>query len=552
MQVYPQEKGRVGIALVFSILCWAGLGWLLQWKLLAVALVFALFDLCRQSAVLARLRGSAVQVGALQMQDLNGHLLAACRRLHVEDPPELYLVNGPLSAGARSLRFLGRDHVVLPAALVEALDALPGAIDFHIGRELARLHRRQALWRVLLLPARVLPLLGPALSRAWEHTCDRNGLAACENPAYARVALAALACGASWKKLNLRSYQEQAATANGFWSSYHGLVGGASALSRRMTTVTALADRQEAEFPQRHPLAYLPALFTPGWPGLIPAACLLVVAVLAGMAALPTVHDYRQRAAIADAYAHAAALRGAIERRAALQLRLPTVAEVEAAPFTFAKAGLRVEVVPQDGGLIDFRFKGRRLSARMQAYPVALEGNIRALQWHCAGTLEERLRPAGCEWDGEVPVVAPPEPAAAPAATMLPAPEPAAESAAPATPAASVSPAMRSFNRQMLGRALNAATAIKASVTGYHQQHQRWPSSLEELDYRVPVIALDDQGAVEATVVLGPSGQIQLQLAGGTLSGGSLALKPRRKGHDYEWSCTGSGLAPDYLPDGCR
>ena len=559
MQVYPQEKGRLGIAVVVSALCWAGLAWLLQEKLLALVLGFAVLHLCRQSAALARLRGSGVQVGALQMQDLNGHLLAACRRLHVDHPPELYLVHEPAGKGARSLSFFGSDMVVLPAALVEALDALPGAIDFHIGRELARLRRRQPLWRLLLLPARVLPLLGPALSRAWEYTCDRHGLAACENPAYARVALAALACGASWKKLNLRSYQEQAAAGSGFWVSYHGLVCGMPALSRRMAAVTALADRQEPVFPRRHALAFMPALVTPGWPGAAAAIFLLALAALAGLAALPALHEHRQRAAVAAAFAHTADLRAAIERRAALQLRLPTLAEVEAGPSTFAQAGVLVSVVPQEGGLIDFSFEGRRLSARMQAYPVALEGNLRALQWHCAGTLAERLRPPGCAWDGEMPVLPVPAPSAgtppvattAESAAAAPAPAP-ATAIATVAPAASVSPAMLRFNRQMLGRALSAASALQSLVSGHHRQHRRWPGTLEELDYRVPVISLDDQGAVEAVVALGAAGQINLQLAGGTLSGGSLALKPRRKGDDYEWTCTASALAPDYLPDGCR
>jgi hypothetical protein len=317
-RVHPGERARFAVLVALAVLFWLALTGLLavgtQGLGVASLLLVAAAYLWLRSARVSALRGNAVKVSADQLHDLQARVLGAARRLNVDAPP-LYVVHGGAPADATATRFLGRDYLVLHSDLLDALEPMPGAIDFFIGRELGRLQHRHGQWDALLWPVSWLPLLGCAWRRAQEFTRDRYGLAACESAAYAKLAMAALATGPGrWKKFNIPMFEKQVGDSGSFWMSYHELTRDQPWLCKRMLAIEALADGLEASQPGRNPLAYLLAALTPRLPAataLKPAALVFGAAFVASVITLgaPVVRDIRAslQAAPADAAAAVAA-----------------------------------------------------------------------------------------------------------------------------------------------------------------------------------------------------------------------------------------------------
>ncbi|HSD65643.1 MAG TPA: M48 family metallopeptidase [Vicinamibacteria bacterium] len=288
--VYPNENPLFAISLVLSVVFWL----LVLVGTLGIALLYALlffvFYLFAQSALIAHIKGTAVRITPQQFPDLHERLAGCCRRLGIDAVPETYLLHGDGAFNAFATRFLGVNFVVLLSDVVDALESRPGAISFYLGHELAHIHRRHLVWRPVLLPAGILPLLGAAYHRAREATCDNYGAACCDDPQDAAVGLCALAAGGKrWQTMSLPDYVAQARETSGFWMSFNELISDYPWLVKRVARVTARAQGRPADVPARNPLAYLFALFVPrtgagGGGGLV--SLLLVVAVIGIIAAI--------------------------------------------------------------------------------------------------------------------------------------------------------------------------------------------------------------------------------------------------------------------------
>ncbi|MCG8611969.1 MAG: M48 family metallopeptidase [Pseudomonadales bacterium] len=214
--VYKNEKKLFLIAAILSGIFWFALivgtfGIALLYLLLGY-----LFFLFAHSAFITHLKGTGVKITEKQYPDLHARLVRSCEKVGVTDVPEAYLLRTDFF-NALATRFLGRHFVVLFTDVVDALEDQQGAIDFYIGHELGHIHRKHLSWGTFLFPASILPLLGAALRRAEEYTCDRYGVACCESEDDIKAALSAIAAGDTrWKSINIDSYVEQVALTNGF------------------------------------------------------------------------------------------------------------------------------------------------------------------------------------------------------------------------------------------------------------------------------------------------------------------------------------------------
>jgi Zn-dependent protease with chaperone function len=296
--VYRNEERLFRLMLVWSVLIW-GVLVIGTFGLALVYFLFAFLFYCVvQSALISYIKGNGVRITEEQFPDLKQQISACCRKLGLDEEPQAYLMQMGGMLNAFATRFLGRHFIVLYSDVVDGLADNPDALNFYIGHEIGHIKRKHLSWATFLMPAAALPLIGPAYSRAREYTCDRHGLAACDNPQNAEHGLAVLAAGGKRARMmNHGAYVAQSRQTEGFWMSFHELVGDYPWLVKRMAAVRALSAGQELRQPSRNKLAAVLALFVPrtgmggGAAAIVP---IVMIAVLAAVA-IPAYKGYQQR-----------------------------------------------------------------------------------------------------------------------------------------------------------------------------------------------------------------------------------------------------------------
>jgi len=299
--VYPRERSLGAITLVLGVLVWLALIVGTFGVALVVLAASALLFLFVHSALIAHLKGNAVEISTEQFPDLYAQFVESCRRLDIDTPPQAYILNGNGVLNAFATKFLRTRYVVLTSDIVDAMQGNAEGLRFYIGHELGHLRMKHMSKQLLRWPVLWLPLLGAAYSRARESTCDRHGLACSGSGAEAVRALSVLSAGrARWRNLNVATYVRQTEHSRGFWMSFHELISGYPWLTKRAARMTA----EGAAAPARHPLSYLLAIFVPfggrlggGFSFLI---MVYIVGVLAAIA-IPAYRDYTVRAKLTAA-----------------------------------------------------------------------------------------------------------------------------------------------------------------------------------------------------------------------------------------------------------
>lgn len=331
--VYKNERSLFVVMLVLSLIVWAGLVAGMGGAVVGYAVMFFLFYCFAQSALISYIKGNAVRITADQFPDLDAQINACCAKLGQERVPDAYLLQMGGSLNAFATRFLGRDFLVLYSDVVDGLHDNPDALNFYIGHEIGHIKRKHLSWGTVLLPASVLPLIGAAYSRAREYTCDRHGLAACEQPVNAEFGMAALAAGGRrWRTMNNSAFIAQSRETEGFWMSFHELVGDYPWLVKRMAAIRALAAGQEPRQPRRHFLATLLALFVPRLGGAAAGSlggliALVAVAGILAAVAIPAYQEYTQKAVVMSAYTTGQQASAKVESYLAEHGRIPTLAQ---------------------------------------------------------------------------------------------------------------------------------------------------------------------------------------------------------------------------------
>jgi Zn-dependent protease with chaperone function/Tfp pilus assembly protein PilE len=396
--VYKNEKRLFGLMLLLSGLVWAALLVGTVGMVLVYLLFGFLFYCFAQSALISYIKGTGVRITEEQFPDLKQQIAACCRKLNVEQEPQAYLLQMGGLLNAFATRFLGRDFLVLYSDVVDGLADNPDALNFYIGHELGHIKRKHLTWSTVLMPAAVLPLVGAAYSRAREYTCDRHGLAACDNPVNAEHGLAVLAAGGKRARtLNTQAYIDQSSHTEGFWMSFHELVGDYPWLVKRMAAVRALAAGREPSQPSRSVPASLLALFVPrlGVGGGGAVVTVALIGILAAVA-IPAYQGYMHKSTATTAYQ--------IGQDATARVGAYYAAK-GAVPSTLEEAGVRlvnnsaVNEVQFDPDTSQLRVVTSIVSAQgagTLVFSPSLDANKRVV-WRCSGeNLAQTALPAGC------------------------------------------------------------------------------------------------------------------------------------------------------------
>jgi Zn-dependent protease with chaperone function len=241
--VYSRERILYGVMVVVSLGVYAGLVmWALSQpeigaRILAYAIVIPLLGWYAHGVALGRVRGNAVRVSDKQFPELYRLTVAHARRLELKQVPIVYLLQSGGLLNAFAARFSGRDFVVINSDVLElALDQGEAAVGFIVGHELAHLWRGHLRHRWLTTPARFVPYLGSAYSRACEYTCDRIG-AACQ-PDGAISGLLALAAGKQLHPhVDVREFAAQAEKDQSYWTRRAELISSHPLLTKRVAAL---------------------------------------------------------------------------------------------------------------------------------------------------------------------------------------------------------------------------------------------------------------------------------------------------------------------------
>jgi Zn-dependent protease with chaperone function len=126
----------------------------------------------------ASVRGTAVQLSPSQFPDLYRTADDFARNLGLRRRPDIFLANGNGTLNAFAAQATGHDYVVLSNELFANLhNRNRDGLRFILGHELGhvRLHHVSLWYQLAVAYSQPIPLLGPALSRLREYSCDRHG-----------------------------------------------------------------------------------------------------------------------------------------------------------------------------------------------------------------------------------------------------------------------------------------------------------------------------------------------------------------------------------------
>jgi Zn-dependent protease with chaperone function len=241
--VYSRERILYGVMVLVSLAVYAGL---VMWGIshpetgasfLVYALLIPLIGWFAHGVALGQVRGNAIQVSEKQFPQLYRLTVTHARHLGLKEVPAVYVLQSGGILNAFATRFSGRDFVIINSDVLElALDQGEAAVGFIVGHELAHLWRGHLRHRWLTMPARFLPYLGAAYSRACEYTCDRIG-ASCQ-PEGAISGLLALAAGKQLHPhVDVREFAAQAQRDQSFWIKRAELMSSHPLLTKRVAAL---------------------------------------------------------------------------------------------------------------------------------------------------------------------------------------------------------------------------------------------------------------------------------------------------------------------------
>lgn len=397
--VYKHEKPLLLVTAVLAVAIWLALILGTLGIVLLYLLVGYVFFLFAHSAFISHLKGSGVRISREQYPDLYDRLIRCCEKVGVKEVPEAYLLRTDFF-NALATKFLGRHFVVLFTDVVDALEERPDAIDFYIGHELGHIHRRHLSWGPVLAPAAWLPVIGPALRRAEEYTCDRYGVACCQSPDDIKAALAAIAAGDTrWQTINVDAFVGQVAVTNGFWMSFNEITGDYPWLTKRMAAAIALSEGREVSHPGRSKLAWFFALFVPRLGVGGGAASLLVMVAIVGIlaaVAIPQYQEYVERSRYQDAYLEGLGVTDAVDAYVSEHQAWPSSMAELGYGGTFGGSGENYTIDVYDGGVIGIEM-GVDETGESEYIVLEPEVTDNGLFWSCYGqNAVEKLLPADC------------------------------------------------------------------------------------------------------------------------------------------------------------
>jgi len=201
------------------------------------AIIIIIYLFFRFGLLIGFLKGNAIKLNDKQFPEIYKIVEKQSELLELKKIPKVFILQSGGILNAFATRFLGKNYIVLYSEIVEAsIEQDQKMLEFVIAHELGHIKRNHMIKRLLLIPSRIIPFLGPAYSRACEYTCDNIGYSL--SPQGAANGLLLLASGRTlFKKINIKEYILQDYFEDGFWKWFAEAVSSHPNLTKRVAVI---------------------------------------------------------------------------------------------------------------------------------------------------------------------------------------------------------------------------------------------------------------------------------------------------------------------------
>ncbi len=124
------------------------------------------------------IKGNAIKISKNQFPDIFDILQNHSQALGLKKIPDMYVLQGNGVLNAFATRISRKNFIILYSDIFEmAYEDGKDAVSFIIGHELGHIKRNHVSFikSILIFPAKFIPFLNSAYSRACEYTCDNFG-----------------------------------------------------------------------------------------------------------------------------------------------------------------------------------------------------------------------------------------------------------------------------------------------------------------------------------------------------------------------------------------
>lgn len=199
---HPKETTYLNIMYVFSILIYILLCIpIIFFAIFAIPfiLIGAFIGWLSSLYYKAEILGNSVKVSPNQYPEIYNTYMSYCQRANVSNIPDLFIYNGNGMLNAIAMRIFLKKYIFMLSSIVDISykQETKDEFNFYLGHELGH-HAAGHLSikrSILTSPARIIPFLGTAYSRACELTADRYGMSFTGNAEESRNALINIAHG---------------------------------------------------------------------------------------------------------------------------------------------------------------------------------------------------------------------------------------------------------------------------------------------------------------------------------------------------------------------
>ncbi len=195
--------------------------------------------------MITHVRGNGIKVAPDQLPQVYESARRASAALGLSEVPDVYVMQKGGILNAFATKFAFRRHVVLYSDLVDACGGSSAELDMVVAHEIGHLALGHITWNWILFPARFIPFLSQAYSRACEYSADRCGWAGCGDKAAATRGLLILAAGGKCGRgASLEAFLRQRNETRGFWQTVVEWLSTHPWLTRRVEAVHCLSRAQ--------------------------------------------------------------------------------------------------------------------------------------------------------------------------------------------------------------------------------------------------------------------------------------------------------------------